>query len=165
MAGTVVFEKLPKSLDEMKALPQAAMTTIEDTAALTIAALALYPENKEESLAMLDWLRGPRPMSPMEKQFINDRFMDGKEYLARSYFKGSSPDNSYTPDQPFTLEFIDDTAPMADEGYKRLYIKSGGADSPRPITLRIKPSEGKWYLWEQMLLAGIRIPVAEDPWA
>jgi len=79
MAGTVIFEKFPMTLDEMKALPQAAMTTTEDTAALTIAALALYPENNEESLAMLDWLRGPRLMSPMEKKFINDRFMDGKD--------------------------------------------------------------------------------------
>ena len=54
---------------------------------------------------------------------------------------------------------------LAEEGYKRLDIKSGGADTPRPITLRLKPSTGQWFLWEQIILVGIRVPVSQDPWA
>lgn len=165
MDHTITFNSLPKNLDEMKALPQADLKIPEGTAALTVAALCVYPENAEECYRMLDFLRGPRPLSNMEKQFIRDRFMDGKNYLARSYFKGATPKNEYKPDEPFTLVFSDSAAQIAEEGYKILNVKSGGADSPRSITLRNKPSTGEWFLWEQMLLAGIRIPESQDAWA
>ena len=104
-------------------------------------------------------------MSNMEKQFIRDRFMDGKDYLVKSYFKGATPSNNYTPDIPYVLELSDNVAPMAEENYKRLDIRSGGADSPRQITLRQKPSTGEWFLWDQTILVGIRVPVSQDPWA
>ncbi|MBR3105361.1 MAG: hypothetical protein IKH46_16290 [Lachnospiraceae bacterium] len=165
MDYTITWNSLPKNLDEMKALPQADLKSPEGTAALTVAALCVYPENAEECYRMLDFLRGPRPLSNMEKQFIRDRFMDGKNYLARSYFKGATPKNEYKPDEPFTLVFSDSAAQIAEEGYKILNVKSGGADSPRSITLRNKPSTGEWFLWEQMLLAGIRIPESQDAWA
>ena len=165
MDYTITWNSLPKNLDEMKALPQADLKSPEGTAALTVAALCVYPENAEECYKMLDFLRGPRPLSNMEKQFIRDRFMDGKNYLARSYFKGATPKNEYKPDEPFTLVFSDSAAQIAEEGYKILNVKSGGPDSPRSITLRNKPSTGEWFLWEQMLLAGIRIPESQDAWA
>ena len=48
----------------------------------------------------------------------------------------------------------------------RLFIATPGADSPRPIKLRQKPSTGEWFLWEYSSpLSGIRIPAAQDPWA
>ena len=165
MDYTITWNSLPKNLDEMKALPQADLKSPEGTAALTVAALCVYPDNAEECYRMLDFLRGPRPLSNMEKQFIRDRFMDGKNYLARSYFKGATPKNEYKPDEPFTLVFSNSAAQIAEEGYKILNVKSGGADSPRSITLRNKPSTGEWFLWEQMLLAGIRIPESQDAWA
>ena len=37
-------------------------------------------------------------------------------------------------------------------------------DSPRPIKLRRK-GNGQWFLWEQYLMTGIRIPTSADPWA
>ena len=50
------------------------------------------------------------------------------------------------------------------EGYAKLFVTSGGADSPREITLRLA-KDGKWYLWEQFILAGIREPESSNPWA
>ena len=35
---------------------------------------------------------------------------------------------------------------------------------PRPIKLRRKGS-GQWFLWEQYLMTGIRVPTSADPWA
>ena len=46
-----------------------------------------------------------------------------------------------------------------------LFIPCGGADNPRPIKLRQRGSDGKWFLWEQYLLTGVRTPKASDPWA
>ncbi len=165
MEYKITWNSLPQNLEELKALPEAALKTPEGTAALTIAALCVYPRDKEECHRMLDFLRGPRPLSPMDKQFIRDRFMDGKDYIPRSYFKGATPQNDYTPDVPYVIELEDSKAPMADQGYKILLVRSGGADSARSITLRNKPSTGEWFLWDQMLLAGIRVPVSQDAWA
>ena len=150
---TVTMDKLPKSVLELKSEAEK-MHSPEGT--------ALYPENRDEALAMLDYLRGPRPLSIAEKQFIRDRFMD-KDYVPRSYFKGATPDNDYTPDLPYELEVIDQELPEED-GYETRYLRSGGADSPRPIKFRNKPSTGEWFLWEQLLLAGIREPASKDPW-
>ena len=56
----IVFSKLPDTLEEFKALPQAAMATPFDTAAMTVLALCFYPKDKDLSLAMLDFLQRPR---------------------------------------------------------------------------------------------------------
>lgn len=165
MSYQITWNELPKNLEEMKALPQADLKSPEGTAALAVAALDVYPKDHEECFRMLDFLRGPRPLSNFEKQFIRDRFMDNGDYLVKSYFKGATPANNYTPSVPYVVEFTDNSAPMAEDGYKRLNIKSGGADTARIITLRLKPSTGEWYLWEQAILVGIRKPASQDPWA
>ena len=165
MTYTVSFEKLPETLEEMKALPEASLQRPQDTAALTIAALNVYPNNKEEAIRMLDYLRGPRPLSEMDKQFLRDRFMDGKNYIPRSYFDGSTVENNYTPSVPYTLTMSDSHARIAEEGYHIMDLKSAGADSTRTVTLRNKPSTGEWFLWEQTLLAGIREPKEQNVWA
>ena len=165
MEYTVTFARLPETLAELQELPEAGRRAPQDAAALTIAALCLYPRDKEACYQMLDWLRGPRPLSNMEKQFIRDRFMDGKDYLPRSYFVGAKPENDYQPSLPLTLVFRDRANQPVEKDYRILEIYSGGADSPRTVTLRQKPSTGEWFLWEQMLLAGIRIPTSQDEWA
>ena len=101
----ITLNSLPKTLDELKAMPQAALTVPEEVAALTVAALALYPENPAETEKMLDFLRGPRPLNGIDKQFIRDRFR-GKEYLMRSYLVGSTPENNYTPVQPYRVTAV-----------------------------------------------------------
>ena len=73
---TVTFESLPKNLDELKALPESSLTEPQFAAALFVAAAARFPEDREAAYEMIDFLRGPRPLSPMDKQFIRDRFMD-----------------------------------------------------------------------------------------
>lgn len=162
----ITLNGLPKTLDELKAMPQAALTVPEEVAALTVAALALYPKNSAETEKMLDFLRGPRPLNGIDKQFIRDRFR-GKDYLMRSYFVGAASENNYTPMQPYRVTFSENTYSRAQfgDGYLTLYVTCSGADSPRPLKLRHKPSTGQWFLWEQQLLTGIRIPQEAHPWA
>lgn len=163
--ATFTFEKLPMSLEEMKSLPEIAMDDAFKTAALSLLALCAYSVDREAGREMLDFLRGPRPMSPAELQFLNDRLMDGKDYVARSYFEGATPKNEYTPTAPYTVKVISNQYSKLEGGnYMQLWIHSGGADSPRSITLR-KTGGGTWYLWEQNLLSDIRIPKSQDAWA
>ena len=163
MAEKITFSQIPKTLDQFLSLPQSAMSTPYDTAALTVLALSVYPENKELALKMLEALRGPRPLSNMDKQFIADRFR-GKEYLMRSYFDGSSPENDYTPSVPYTVSVSENQYSYQENGFAKLFVSCSGADSPRPVQLR-KAKDGKWYLWEQFLLTGIRQPESQNPWA
>lgn len=159
----IIFSSLPTSLEEFKALPQAAMSTPFETAAMTVLAFCYYPQNKELSLQMVDFLKGPRPLSGVEKSFIADRFRDG-DYVPRSYFEGSTPQNDYTPSEPYTIVVSESPYSYQNENYATLYITSGGADSPRSVQMR-KAKDGKWYLWEQFILVGIRQPDSLDPWA
>jgi len=159
----LIIGEIPQTLERFKALPQADMTTPFKTAALTVVALCLYPTDRQLCFDMMAYLKGPAGLSGIDKQFINDRFMD-KDYIPRSYFEGATPDNNYTPTKPLKVTVSDNPYSYQNEGYATLYIQSGGADSPRQVQLR-KAKDGKWYLWEQYLLSDIRKPESEDPWA
>lgn len=163
---TLTLRQLPVTLAQMQAMPEAELKEPCHAAALTVIALTLYPVDKEAALEMLTFLQGPRGLSAYDKQFLQDRFRD-KDYVPRSYFRGATPENNYEPAEPYTLEFFENpySRDQLSEGYLTLHIRSGGADSPRQIKLRSKPSTGQWFLWEQFLLSDIRKPVAEDPWA
>lgn len=161
-AETFVFAALPESADELRALPEGALGSPFQTAALTVCALCAYAAAPEIGVEMLNFLKGPQPLSPYEKQFLRDRFAD-KKYVPFSYFKGAAPQNDYTPSRPFTITVTANPYSYDQEGYAVLYVQSGGADSLRPIKLRAKGSQ--WFLWEQMILADIRKPVSADPWA
>ena len=159
----VVFDRLPETLEEFKSLPQAVMQNPFDTAALTVLALCFYPQDKELCYQMLEFLKGPGALSPYERQFIRDRFMD-HDYVPRSYFNGATPQNDYLPAQPYTVAVSENPYSYQNQGYAKLFIRSGGADNPREVSLRLA-KDGKWYLWEQFLLVGIRAPESSNPWA
>ncbi len=158
------FDALPESAAELMALPEADLSTPFRTAALAVCALCAAAADEAIGVEMLNALRGPRPLSVMEIQFLRDR-LRGKHYVPFSYVAGATPENDYTPTQPFTLSFKETPYSYQNEGYATLYLHSGGADSDRQITLRRK-GDGQWCLWEHFgLLPDIRKPKSEDPWA
>ena len=158
----VTFEQLPQTAEDLKALlslyPQ---SDARHTCAFFIVSLVRYLDSVDDGHAMIDLLRGPRPMNGMDKDFIKDRLWE-KTYLPRAYFEGATPENDYIPDAPWTLIVYDD--PMtAQEGYLYVQVETTGADSRRRITLREK--DGQYYLWEYSnVLTGIRLPALQDPW-
>ena len=167
---TVTFAQLPETFEQFTAMPQAALGSPFDTAAMTILALCFYPQDRELSLRMLDFLRGPRPLSGYDKSFIADRFRDS-DYVPRSYFEGATPyfegatpQNDYLPAEPCRVTVSENPYSYQNQGYATLYIRSGGADNPRSVQLRLA-KDGKWYLWEQFVLVGIRPPESSNPWA
>lgn len=163
-AETVTLSALPQSLAELQALPQADLQSPYGTAALAVAALCRYETSVDDCVQMLDFLRGPRPLSPMDKQFLRDRLV-GKAYVPISYFEGTSPQNDYTPSVPYRITVKKN--PYSENGadFLTLYVHSSGADSDRIVEVRRKPSTGQWFLWEAKCLSDIRVPVSADPWA
>ncbi len=161
-----VLDKIPSSVDELKTMDGADLKDPNKVIALTIAAFCSYPVNKDICIEMLNFLKGPKPLSPYEKQFLRDR-LSGKEYVISSYFDGATPQNNYEPKSPYTIKVYKTphSEDLIGEGYLQLFLKSGGADNARGIKLRSKPSTGQWFLWEYFILPDIRKPVASDPWA
>ena len=159
---TFTFAALPKNVAELKALPESDLNSPFKTAALTVAVLNHYCENVEETIEMINFLKGPQPLSPYDIQFLRDR-LKGRDYVPRSYFEGTSPANNYTPTQPYTVIVSDGIYSYSEEGYVELFIRSSGADSPRKVKLRRKGEQ--WFLWANFLLPDIRKPAEQDPWA
>ena len=162
---TFTFQALPANLSELQALPEAALTDPFATAALSLLALTRWQEGKADSIEMLNFLKGPDNCSTAELQHISDRFMDGKFYKVRSYFEGATPANNYTPAMPYRVKVSSTPYSFDNEGWATLYLHSGGADNPRPVKLRKKPSTGQWFIVEIQYLSDVRPPVAEDKWA
>ena len=161
---TFSFSALPMSLDDLKALPEASLDSAFKTTALTVLALCRYETDPSAALEMLDFLKGPEQVSTYEKQFIAER-LKGKGYKARSFLAGATPENGYQPTTPYTITVSENPYSFDNENWATLYVTSSGADDPRPIKLRKKPSTGQWFLNDIQCLSDIRLPVAEDPWA
>ena len=73
----VTLTHLPDTAAEFEALSR---RTPEEVCACFLCALNLYIKDKDAGVAAMDLLRGPRPMTPYDAQFLRDR-LRGKEYL------------------------------------------------------------------------------------
>lgn len=159
-----VFNSLPTSVNELKSLPEASLDSPYKTAALVLAVLCNFENDKAETFEMLNYLKGPEPVSVYEKQFIAER-LSGKYYKSFSFFDGSSPENGYKPSAPYRIVICANPYSFPEKNWAVMHVKSSGADSLRQIKLRCKPSTGQWFLNEIQCLSDIRMPVADDPWA
>lgn len=160
------FEKIPENLDELKALPQADLKDPFGVVALVILAMNNYNKDLDKTVAMMNYLKGPSPLSNLELSRMKDQ-LAGKDYHMRSYFEGTNPENNYKPTEPFTIIVFDQPNSYDNEksGYVTLWVRSSGADSSRQVRLRRKQSTGEWFLNEEYLTPGIRVPKEDDPWA
>lgn len=166
----IAFVALPESAEAMKALPFGNLQSPYGTAALCVCALNVFVTDEEAGIAMMNYLKGPDPLSPRDIEFIRDRFRDNNTYKVRSYFHGATPENNYTPSMPYVITVSENPYSRTNfaDGYLTVYLKSGGADSVRPITLRQKKSTGEWFVFSDSfygLLADIRVPAEQNPWA
>jgi hypothetical protein len=158
------FDSLPTNLAELKALPEASLDSAFKTVALCIAVLCNYEKDVNATWEMLDFLKGPESVNEKEKTFIKDR-LSGKQYKTLSFFKGATPENGYAPSVPYSITVSENPYSFDEENWATLYVTSGGADAPRPVKLRRKPSTNQWFINDIQCLADIRIPTQQDAWA
>ncbi|MCR5369737.1 MAG: hypothetical protein K6E83_03425 [Clostridium sp.] len=164
-SANLIVNRMPENLGEMLKMPEASLRAPEQTAFLTLAALCAYVEDHNDGLEMLNYLRGPRPLGIYDRQFLAERFK-GQTYIPYSYFAGAVPENGYTPEVPYCLALYENSYSRdnLNDGFLTIYLRSGGAETERPMTFRMKPSTGQWFLWEQSLMVGIRPPRTHGSW-
>ena len=90
----VVIQNIPENLQEFERLAAKGRKP-EHICALFLCALALFDRDKDTGTAAMNLLRGPRPMTPYDAQFLRDR-LRGKSYLPFAYFEGATPENGLT---------------------------------------------------------------------
>lgn len=158
----VMLQTLPRTAEEFVSM-QVDFVSPSHVAAFFIVAICSYSENRDECFKMIDILKGPQKMTTMEKQFFCNRMMGKSGYIGKAYFEGAKPDNDYTPKLPYTVFVEENQDTYSEAGYATVYVKNGGAESPRPLKLRKKGKH--WFLWEYTgLLADIHKPISSDPW-
>ena len=83
----VTIQSIPASLQEFETLAAGGRQP-ERICALFLCALALFDKDRDAGTAAMNLLRGPRPMTPYDCQFLRDR-LRGKAYLPLAYFEGA----------------------------------------------------------------------------
>ena len=163
----LTFNKLFENKEDFKKISR---TSAENVAALAVQAICTYQKDENMFFDILqDLMSNLQPLSNMLKEQIKDRMEqnDKSSYIGLSYFNGATNFNNYEPDKSYSIEVTDGPSSYAIDGYATLYLKSGGADSKRPITLR-KTKEDNWVIWSDSilgLLSDIRPPEKNNPWA
>ncbi|MCR5740357.1 MAG: hypothetical protein K6G43_11135, partial [Lachnospiraceae bacterium] len=149
---TFTFDRIPETVDEMKALPQANLQNPFGVVALVILAMNNFNRDLDKCKDMLTFLKGPGTLMNQEISRMNDQ-LKGKDYLMRSYFEGTTPENNYKPTEPYKITVFDHPNSYDNEkdGYVTLWVKSSGSDSDRQVRLRKKQSTGEWFLNEEYL--------------
>jgi hypothetical protein len=141
------------------------------------------PESTEPVWVVKHWLQGIlmytsgdkeaglKQMNSMMKEpdpslrSFHESLEPGKAHIWRSYVKGATPENGYNvPDiQNFEIEtyYQEGEAPTPTSTLIRMFVRSSGADSARPVRLS-KDSRGQWRVSEySSLCVGVRPPA--DP--
>ena len=164
----VKFEKLINSVDELKEFDR---TNPYNVVGILINVISSYDiEDDSNFINELQYLMGEfQPISTLMRQSIKDRMKqnDKYEYIGKSYFKGATPSNDYTPDMPYEIEITSNKYSQIENGFMKLFVNSGGADSARGITVRLA-KDGNYYVWSDSfmgLLADIRGLESKNPWA
>ena len=115
----VIFDELPTSLKMLRDLPESSLNESYYAPALLIPSLCLWSINKDEAINMINFLKGPQPLSIREIQFINER-LRSKEYLPYSYFEGTSPQNCYKSLKPYIVKISTVPTSFDEAGYGKL---------------------------------------------
>lgn len=173
----VTVPKLPTTVDEFIELRDKIAQTPEGGATIMIIALITYAQNPELGLPFLtiaiekdqltdgkggykDKVPSKAAMSMIESQIGKD---SKKSYTPNSYIQGTSPDNGYKlPSNNLILEFnTNSSSGDPKSGTFKLFVKSSGADSARPITVKSN-DKGVWKAKEwSSLLVGVRPPTVK----
>ena len=161
---TFTFSNIPNSVAELQAFPESSLDSPFKTTALVLLVLCNYERDENNTIEMLNFLKGPESVSTYERQFLKER-LNGKFYKPFSFFAGTSPKNGYIPTEPFTITVYENPYSFDNENWATMWLKSSGADNDREIKLRRKPSTNQWFLNDIQCLSDIRIPESEDPWA
>lgn len=166
--NVVSVPALPKTVEEFRTWRNTVAGVPQGGAAAFVVALLVYSQDAALGLQMLTTHIDRELLSPGNKGYkglqprsmriraFRDR-VGRKPYIARSYIDGTSHTTGYKlPPLPWTIRIkeVRDTG----RGRSKVFVWSTGADSARPITLKVN-NRGVWKAYEwSSLEVGTRRP-------
>lgn len=112
--GVVTFTNIPKDYEEFEALYTGFLgKTPHGTAAMMPMAMEIYGRDRDEGLRCIKLICWPSNVnsvvSQLKQKFGTSQYApanDGyhQRYLPAAVLKGATPENAYTPQQPYTVE-------------------------------------------------------------
>lgn len=146
VVGREARAALPRNYQEFKARYQQEGRTPEGAVKLYFEAVFCYIDEatRAEGSKMLRYaLHYDRPIEQSYNlaTFVERLRDPERHHIFRSFAAGTSPENDYrmSPDN-FNLVV---TKRTQEQGYLRVFLRSSGADSPRPVW--VKEIDGLWY--------------------
>jgi hypothetical protein len=170
----VEIDELPRSVEAFIALRDRVAQVPQGGAAMMVVALLVYVEDEDlgrQCLAITvdreKLSEGPKGYEGQQLRasdiwLLHSQIRD-KPYIARSYVKGAMPDNGYQlPESSYIFEFSDNPhSGDPERGTYKVFVKSSGASSPRPVTVK-RNDEGIWKAYEwSTLIVGVQEPDEE----
>ena len=145
----ITFHELPTDFNVFINIAESTLNLPERAAALFVLALRVYAVDSELGLEMISYLRHQTTLDPEEVKNLLEAPLRKSRFIPLSYFKGATPDNSYTPDEPYIITVKTDRHRSLKRKYKTLYIGCPGLGVYRPITMvrvRKKKAGNKRFL-------------------
>ena len=119
-------------------LTESMLNLPEKVAALFVIALRIYAVDRDLGMQMLQVLRNEEKLSPDEIKNMLNTPLAGSRYIPLAYFKGATPENSYTPDTPYVITVKQDRRRLWFRKNLTLYVGCPGAGVYRPVSLTKK---------------------------
>lgn len=172
-AQDISIEEIPTDLDQFLELRDEIAQTPQGGAAMFVVSMLLYEQDPELGMKAftisLDRQKlykdnnGYKGYMP-DRTFQNNvkSYFAPRMYIGRSYILGTSPEKGYRlAESPHNMQFSTNIHSEQPDGSMRVFIKSSGADSPRPVTLK-KNNRGIWKVSNySSLFMGMRSPKAD----
>ena len=133
--ATTAMAKLPSSMEEYKARYEKEAKTPEGAAKLWFEAVFLYQNAETKSLGRKMLLDRNSGYAKMVERIKNN------PEIFRSFCAGSSPSNGYKADIENCELTVTSTREEAENTFA-VFLKSSGADSPRPM--KLTQVDGLW---------------------
>lgn len=172
-----VIESLPASIDEFIKRRDMLATTPEGGAAMLWMALATLGQDRQLGMQFLtialdqqnlrkgNIYKGYAPAGSIQYHLdrLASRSVDVWTYLPFAYVKGSSPDNDYQTNPPYTLEFSrNDYSGQERDGKVKVFLAVYGV-TPRPITMH-RNDKGIWKAYElSSMFLDVAAPESSKP--
>ncbi len=155
----VRIAQLPETEEQFLALLLEHIATPQGSAAMFILALNIFLNDQALGRACLDMVRLNEPISDGEMKAHLIPLAEQYPQVARSYIRGATKDNGYTPPEDewvMYFKITDERGP--NRKAKTVYVGCSGTDSYRPITLCTKPPK---YVRKRF---GVHQEYETDPW-
>lgn len=154
-SATIIFQRFPANIDEFRQVQQLLGKEPQGVVALQVMAFELYRRDAEMGKAALELVNTPTNYTSTVRQLAEIMGKDkyyARPYIATALLQGATPENAYTPTEPYTVKVRVNPNTKYQESQMlggtviSLQIDSQGWDTPWRTVDVVKPKGSDYYV-------------------